>query len=389
MTQAQLVSRPLPGTRAGLPVIDVDTHAGVSYLHLFKYLSQRWREWLSQVGMRAGTSVAGQLPRQRAFAHRLDTVPPNGMPPGSDEEFAREQHLDFYDLTAAMLNPLSVDLGGWEPAELGREYQRAVNEQMRDHWLAVDKRWHGAVSVPVEQPEHAAAEIARCAGEKADGVQWAHIGLPSRTDRPIGNPRYWPIFEAAEHFDIPVAFHVGATRSSQVTACGWPSYYFEDHVGFAQQNFSLVPSMIFEGVFERFPKLKVVLIELGWSWVPAFAWRLDASYRVMHKEVPHLTKLPSEYLQEHFWYSTQPMEEPEDPRWFDDVLAYCDRFGIGDRLMFSSDYPHWDFDSPQEAVPASVPHETKAKILAGIASELYNIPLPSAVGSSPVAESAR
>jgi predicted TIM-barrel fold metal-dependent hydrolase len=356
--------------RDGLAVIDTDTHCGYSPQLLDDYLPERWRTWLAQVGVRSVASSL-QIPRQRAFAHRLDAVPPNGVP-GSDPDFAREQLLDEYGISAAFLNLLNGGIGGHEPSELGIVMARGLNECMRDHWLANDPRWYGAITIPLERPDEAQKEIARCAEEN---VKWAQVMMSSRTDRPIGNPSYWPIFEAATHFDLPVAFHVGINRSSQLTACGFPNYYYEDHVGFAQQNFSLVPSLIFEGVFDRFPTLKIVLVELGWSWAAPFAWRLDASWRVLREEVAHLERKPSEYLREHFWFTSQPAEEPERPEWFDQVYEQFESLGFEDRLMFSSDYPHWDFDSPDEVLPPDMPRETKAKILAGNASKLYGIPI--------------
>ena len=57
---------------------------------------------------------------------------------------------------------------------------------------------------------------------------------------------------------------------------------------------------------------------------------------------------PSEYLREHFWFTTQPIEEPEDP----EHLAFAfDALGMVDRIMFSTDYPHWDFDAPSQTLP--------------------------------------
>ena len=77
------------------------------------------------------------------------------------------------------------------------------------------------------------------------------------------------------------------------------------------------------------------MIESGFSWAPSLGWRMDKQWQRMRKETPHLTRPPSEYLREHFWFCTQPMEEPEDPSHLYDVLDW-----IGwDRLMFSSDYP--------------------------------------------------
>jgi predicted TIM-barrel fold metal-dependent hydrolase len=107
-----------------------------------------------------------------------------------------------------------------------------------------------------------------------------------------------------------------------------------------------VSSFVYEGVFDRFPKLKIVMVELGWSWAVPLAWRLDHAFRVMGNEVSHLQRLPSEYIRDHFWYTTQPMEEPEKDEWFDEVLEVYEASGMGDKVLFSSDYPHWDFDEP-------------------------------------------
>ena len=131
--------------------------------------------------------------------------------------------------------------------------------------------------------------------------------------------------------------------------------------------------MIFEGVFERFPKLRVGLIELAWSWAVPFAWRLDHAYEMFRSELGHLPRKPSEYLAEHFWFSTQPMEEPERLEWFDDVYQLFEDT-LGDKLMYSSDYPHWDFDEPMQ-LPQTLPTETRRKILGENASAMYGIPL--------------
>lgn len=174
-------------------------------------------------------------------------------------------------------------------------------------------------------------------------------------EKPAGHPKYWPIYEAAEHYGIPVAFHVLAGRT--ITGTGIPNYYFEEHTQFAAYNFPLVASLIFEGVFKRFPKLRIGLIELAWPWVVPFAWRMDHAYALMRDEVSHLPRSPSEYLAEHFWFSSQPMEEPE-------------------RL---------DFDEPTN-LPVTLPLETRRKILGETASHLYNIPLRASSGTIGLAE---
>ena len=131
-----------------------------------------------------------------------------------------------------------------------------------------------------------------------------------------------------------------------------------------------VISLVCEGVFEAFPRLKIVLIEGGFAWLPSLMWRLDMSWQRLKAEAPHLRRLPSEYIRDHFWFTTQPMEEPPVRGHFRRLL---DQLDMNDRLMFATDYPHWDFDSPAHAVPEKLPPDLEAKIMAGNARALYRL----------------
>jgi hypothetical protein len=110
---------------------------------------------------------------------------------------------------------------------------------------------------------------------------------------------------------------------------------------------AVVTSMIMEGLFERYRDLKVVLIECGFGWLPALGWRLDKHWSRLRQEVPHLARAPSEYIREHFYVTTQPMEETEDPSHAVDAMRWI---GI-ERILLASDYPHWDIDDPVMAIP--------------------------------------
>src|SRR5579875_1723936 len=81
----------------------------------------------------------------------------------------------------------------------------------------------------------------------------------------------------------------------------------------------------------------------------------------------HLKRLPSEYLREHVWLTTQPMEEPEKRRHFRDIVEW-----IGpDRLLFATDYPHWDFDDPNAALPARLDENVERGLMFENARALY------------------
>jgi predicted TIM-barrel fold metal-dependent hydrolase len=97
-------------------------------------------------------------------------------------------------------------------------------------------------------------------------------------------------------------------------------------------------------------------------------WRLDRSWRRLREEVPHLRRAPSEYIREHFWLTTQPIEEPSKPAYFGQLLEQLD---MDDRLMFATDYPHWDFDAPDLAIPANLPATLRRSIMAENARAFY------------------
>jgi uncharacterized protein len=378
MSTAQPVSAEPDAPRA-LTIIDTDVHNAVppdSIHALGPYMSKRWARYLELIGARS----LGEDPliRARPATSRSDAWPPNGKGPGEDPDFVRQQLLDAYGIHCGILNNTSGTwqpyIGGNQPAGLTIELMHALNDWAADEWLAIDRRWRSSICVPFEEPAAAAREIGlRRDGPDAD--RWVQVLLADRLEKPIGNPKYWPMLDAAAEYGVPLAFHPGGRGMNPITGCGWPSYYFEDHVGYPQAAFSHLASLIFEGAFDRWPQLKVVMVEGGYSWAVPYAWRLDGAWRLLREEVPDLERKPSEYLRDRVWYTTQPMEEPERPQWYPAMYRQMERAGLGNRLMFSTDYPHWDFDSPTHALPRSLDQDARRRILAENASALYGIPL--------------
>jgi uncharacterized protein len=378
MSTAQPVSAEPDAPRA-LTIIDTDVHNAVppdSIHALGPYMSKRWARYLELIGARS----LGEDPliRARPATSRSDAWPPNGKGPGEDPDFVRQQLLDAYGIHCGILNNTSGTwqpyIGGNQPAGLTIDLMHALNDWAADEWLAIDRRWRSSICVPFEEPAAAAREIGlRRDGPDAD--RWVQVLLADRLEKPIGNPKYWPMLDAAAEYGVPLAFHPGGRGMNPITGCGWPSYYFEDHVGYPQAAFSHLASLIFEGAFDRWPQLKVVMVEGGYSWAVPYAWRLDGAWRLLREEVPDLERKPSEYLRDRVWYTTQPMEEPERPQWYPAMYRQMERAGLGNRLMFSTDYPHWDFDSPTHALPRSLDQDARRRILAENASALYGIPL--------------
>jgi uncharacterized protein len=350
--------------------IDCDIHTNLSSLAtLTKYMSRRWCDHLQAYGLRRPGEVGNFSTRPRAFAARTDSVPPSGGPPGSDLDFTREQLLDAWDIEYAVVNPIAQALVGGEPGEYGAALISAVNDWTLAEWLDPEPRLLGSICVPVEEPALAVREIRRL----ADNPRFVQVLINLRTREPIGNRRYWPIFEEACAHGLPIAAHVGGPSVNPYTVAGQPSYYFEYHAGYPQGAHSQLTSLVIEGAFEAFPPMKYVLQEAAFAWIAPLMWRLDRSWRQLRSEVPHLKHEPSHYLREHVYITTQPIEEPERASQFTEIL---EDLQMDDRLLFATDYPHLDFDAPDRAIPRTVQPETRAKIMAGNARRLYNLPEP-------------
>jgi len=362
-----------------IPVIDSDVHTVLTGVDegLQARLPKKWREYIELVGFRAAV-MPRETPQQKPQAARGDSWPDGGAP-GSSPDLAREQILDRFDMSGAVLSEINAFIcsgGRKHPDELAPLVASAFNDRRAETWLAHDPRWYGAMNLANEVPG-CEKEIERLK-ESEFGDRWVMVLLPPDNEKPPGHPRYWPIYEAAEHYNIPVGFHIAAGR--QVTGTGTPNSYFAVHMDFALHNFSMVPSLIFEGVFDRFPKLKIGLIEQSWSWAMSYAWRLDRAYDLLRSEVPHLTKKPSEYMAEHFWYTTQPAEEPDRLELVDDLVEMLEG-SFGKRLMYASDYPHWDFDEPDFGVPVTLDMQTRREILGETAHEFFGGLIPLKEGS--------
>jgi|LNFM01.1.fsa_nt_gb predicted TIM-barrel fold metal-dependent hydrolase len=352
-----------------LGLIDCDIHARPKALTELKpYLSQRWYDHLMTYGTRHRHGFAKGHPypkSQPANGARRDAFPPDGSMPGSDLAFMQAQHLDHYGIDYGIMNPLSPTGQGEQNPEFSAAMATAANEWQIDMFAAKDPRLKASVVIPYEDATASAAEIRRRAGDR----NYVHVLMMSRPAEAHGRRRYWPIYEAACEAELPIGVHVFGYSGYAATNTGWCSYYIEEMTEHETSCSALVTSMIMEGVFERFPTLKVVLIEAGFAWLAALGWRLDRNWKRLKAEVPHLKKAPSEYIREHFWITTQPMEEPEKPQHLMDVMDW-----IGwDRVLFASDYPHWDFDDPHVAIPQSFGEERRRMIFSGNAAKLYGL----------------
>jgi uncharacterized protein len=351
-----------------LRVIDCDIHPAMkAWTEVHPYLEKRWIDHLTVYGshLRHAFSEALTHPRMSPNAARVDANPEEGGPPGSSLAMMQRQHLDPNGVEHGLLIPLRSNPGSQRNLDLGVALTRAMNTWQIERWVKNEPRLKASILIAQEDTVGSVAEIEARAGDP----NFLQILVLPRTDEPFGRRRYWPIFEAAERNNLPIAIHVGGTNGHPSTGGGWPSYYIEEHHAVAQTMQAVVTSLVFEGVFERFPGLRVVIMEGGLGWIPSLSARMDKHWLRLRSEVPHLKRKPSDYIREHLWFTTQPMEEPDRSS---QLTALFEQIGW-DRLLFSTDYPHWDFDDPRYAFKAPLSDAQRHQILFGNAQKFYGI----------------
>jgi predicted TIM-barrel fold metal-dependent hydrolase len=363
MELVTVASPQLETSKRKLVVADCDIHPAPKSLQaLDPYLPAYWQEYRETYGVRLFGK--GPTPRNVPHACRVDAWPPEGGPPGSSLALMREQLLDRWEIAFGVLNA-TVMVARYMNLDFATAQARALNDWMVAEWLDPEPRLRASIELAYEDPQAAAAELRRCARD----ARFVQAQILTRTMEPLGRRKYWPIYDAAAECGLPIGIHFGTTQSAHpTTSVGFPAYYLEDHAGMAASFQEQVTSLVFEGVFTKFPALKVIIIEGGAAWMPPLMWRMDLAWQAHRKELPHVPRPPSEIVREHFWITSQPMEEPPRDEHF---LAFLDDLDMNDRLMFSSDYPHWDFDQPDRSFPNSLDAGRRAKFMAANAMLLY------------------
>ena len=167
----------------------------------------------------------------------------------------------------------------------------------------------------------------------------------------------------------PISFH--AAYSWDDRALQMTNRFISVHsLGFMWFNMIHMTNWVINGLPERFPKLKVMWIESGLTWAYCLMQRLDHSYMMRTSDCPSLKRKPSEYMREMF-YSSQPMEIPDD---LSVLEATFKMINAETQLVWSSDYPHWDFDLPSTIYDLPFLNETsKRNILGANAARLFNL----------------
>ena len=189
--------------------------------------------------------------------------------------------------------------------------------------------------------------------------------------KPVHHNDYMRLYAMLEERGLPIAFHAGYHWNDPSLAT--INRFLGMHaLGFVWCNMVHMTNWILNGIPVRFPKLKSVWVESGLAWVPFLQQRLDEQYLMRTSEAPLLTRLPSDYMRENCWYSSQPMERTNMKA----TALTFEMINAETQLLYSSDWPHFDFDTP--GIVAKLPflsEQGRRNVLGLNAARLFNLPV--------------
>jgi uncharacterized protein len=341
----------------GLPTvggIDCDVHPAIPNTDaLMPYLDDYWRQSFEMRGFnRLSLAMTGH-PVNAPVNRRPDWASRAGAP-GSDLHRMRTDLLDGFGLATAICNPLHGSQI-MHSDDMAAVLCRAVNDWLSREWLDEEPRLRGSIVISAQNADLAVEEIERRAGDR----RFVQVLMLAMNDEPLGRRRYWPIYECAQAHGLPVAIHTGGSFRHAPTATGWPSHFIEDHVAQAAIAESQLLSLVAEGVFAQFDKIRFVFTETGFTWVPSFFWRADKTWRGTRAETPWIKLQPSDLVKQHVRFTLQPVDIGASPRDLERILEHLD---CDEMLLFSTDYPHWQFDG-RAALPGAFGETLARKIL--------------------------
>ncbi|MDX2380924.1 MAG: amidohydrolase family protein [Acidimicrobiia bacterium] len=241
----------------------------------------------------------------------------------------------------------------------------AYNRWIADYCSEAPSRLLGAGQTALRSVEEGIADLAAI---KAAGLRGVMMPGEPGIEQDYDDPAWDPFWQAAIDLGLPLSFHILTTRGSNFRARGSRLNSF---LGIIRDIQDIMGTLVFGGVFERFPDLRVVCVEADAGWVPHYMYRMDHAYnRHRNWMAPgiNLSRLPSEYFAEHIYVTFQ-----------DDWTAFRQANDMNwRRLMWANDFPHsdstwpWSQDMLAEHT-AALTEEQRVAILSGNVADLYGI----------------
>ena len=306
--------------------------------------------------------VFGRIPHQQSQAEAIE-----------DSDVHRQvtltrRAMDSMSIDYMVVFPTPMLLLGTHPQpEVEVELAWAFNRWLTEEVLPEEPRMKGLLYLPFNTPEACPGFVEEF-GDKPGSMGFT---VTSTRHRAVHHNSYMPLYAALEERNLPLAFHAGFNWEDGSMA--QLNRFLSMHaLSFVHCNLIHMTNWVINGLPVRFPNLKVLWIESGIAWLPYLMQRLDSEYMMRSSEAPLLTRKPSEYIKD-MYFSSQPLES-QHPKLMEATFEAID---AETQLLWCSDWPHWDFDSPSVIWDLPFLNERqKRRIMGENAAELFGLDNP-------------
>jgi predicted TIM-barrel fold metal-dependent hydrolase len=355
-------------------IVDADAHhlnEMTHYREIMKYVEDDVLRHEIENGERGGLMYPGfRSPQRHSLSGRILRYRNEHLETFEDKTLHPEAEFSLREMKAIGIDyqvvfPTALLALGMHPdpfieTQLAWAYSRWLTEEV----LPSSPYLKTMIYLPMNQPE-ACVRFVEKFGEDPGVVGFM---VTSARYKPVHANAYMPVYRAIEEVGLPLSFHAIYHQQERMFE-GMNRFLSVHALGFIFYNLVHMTNMVVNGIPERFPKLKMLWIESGLAWVPFLMQRLDNEYLMRSSEAPLLKRLPSEYMREMF-YTSQPIENND----YEMLEMTLKKINAETQLLFSSDFPHWDFNLPSTIYDLPFLSETaKRRILGGNAAELFQL----------------
>lgn len=381
-------------------VVDADTHLTESHDLWVKRAPEKYKDRVPRVeeidgqptwvfdgnplGFAGGGGVLDRDGEKHPFAESMIVWPIEKVHEAAYNPEVRLRVMDACGIHAQVMFPNSIGLGGQGLANASSDpvLRRLCVEMYNDNAAEIqEKSGNRLLPMPV-LPAWDVAESVREA-ERVAGLGLRGVNMTS-DPQDLGSPDLangaWdPLWEVCADKNLPVHFHIGAS----LTAMNFYGNYFwasqdeyvKPAIGGSMlfiNNARVLINTIFAGIFDRYPKLRMVSVESGVGWVPFILETMDYElWENAPEQAAKLKRMPSEYFKDH-WHATFWFERNQG-----DVQRLIDSVGE-DNVLFETDFPHPTclYPSPLDTIEEkmlTLRPETRRKVLGENAAKLYRL----------------
>lgn len=358
-------------------IVDVDAHlqeAGF-WSEIVELMENDVLKYTAKAMMRGGVSMPLiNYEPGMSFQAQADRVPHQRGPREKTEDPEKAGHR-FVQIVRRTMDALGVDYQvifptamlhlGMNPMEdIEIHLARAYSKWLSDIIIPQDERIIGLIYLPFNSPSEC-EKLVRDFGDKPGVVGFTVCAV---RHKPVHANEYMRLYRMIEESGKPLVFHAGPHWND-------PSFkqlnrFVSMHaLSFVHYNLIHMTNWIVNALPERFPKMKLLWVESGLAWIPFLMQRLDQEIMLRPSEAPGLKRLPSDYMRQ-MHYSSQPMERINLKL----LQSTMEAISAETQLLFSSDWPHWDFDPPSAITGLSfLSDKAKRNILGLNAARLFGL----------------